>query len=205
MVQHSANLAVTGTQTERTSLHSDSPASFGVLTEEQPHRCHVAQTLTRTSRREVEAAQNGAAADRAARAAAEAALSEARESLRDTHEMLQESLNNGPKAALAALLAEKEGAEVEAATAVAMAEAAAEAAARAQEEERAEERLLSRKERDQVINSRMREFSATRGPYVASSSLPTTDSLRLSPPFTQRRVLSRAFAARIDPHYNTTC
>lgn len=71
-----------------------------------------------TRRQEVEAAQAGAAAERAARADAEAALAEARASLRHTNEWLQESLTNGPKAALAALLEEKEAAKEAAAKAM---------------------------------------------------------------------------------------
>jgi len=55
-------------------------------------------------RREVEAAQAGAAAERVARAAAEVALAEARVLLQNADVCLQESLANGPKAALAALV-----------------------------------------------------------------------------------------------------
>lgn len=62
-------------------------------------------------RREVAAAEAGAAAERGARAAAEASLSEANASLQETHRLLQESLANGPAVALVALLEEKAAAE----------------------------------------------------------------------------------------------
>lgn len=99
-----------------------------------------------TRRQEVDAAQAGAAAERAARADAEAALSEARASLRHTNEWLQESLANGPTAALAALLEEKEAAKMAAAQAV---EEAA-AGTRALENNRGEEVSLLTIQRDEV-------------------------------------------------------
>lgn len=67
----------------------------------------------------MEAAQAGAAAERAARAAAEAALAAARASLEETHAQLQESLANGPLKALEVLLEEKAAAEGTAAAAIA--------------------------------------------------------------------------------------
>ncbi|CAM9932857.1 unnamed protein product [Ectocarpus sp. 6 AP-2014] len=104
------------------------------------------------ARREVEIAQNGADRERAARAVAEAALSKARESLKGTHEMLMESLDNGPKAALAALLEEKRAAEAKAAEAVATAEAAMAEAGRmrALRQARGQNSSLPEKERDQA-------------------------------------------------------
>ncbi|CBN80172.1 hypothetical protein Esi_0116_0046 [Ectocarpus siliculosus] len=103
-------------------------------------------------RREVEIAQNGADRERTARAVAEAALSNARESLKETHEMLMESLDNGPKAALAALLEEKRAAEAKAAEAVAIAEAAMAEAGRmrALRQGRGQNSSLPEKERDQA-------------------------------------------------------
>lgn len=104
-------------------------------------------------RREVEIAQNGADRERAARAVAEAALSKARESLKETHEMLMESLDNGPKAALAALLEEKRAAEAKAAEAVATAEAAMAEAGRmrALRQGRGQNSSLPEKELDEVM------------------------------------------------------
>ncbi len=107
---------------------------------------HIHGLPQKPRRREVEAAQAGAAAERAARAAAEAALAEARALLQDADARLKESLANGPKAALAALLEEKEAAE--AAAAAAIEEAAAET--RALKEKRRKELLLLTVERDEV-------------------------------------------------------
>ncbi|CAM9186817.1 unnamed protein product [Ectocarpus sp. 4 AP-2014] len=103
------------------------------------------------ARREVEIARYGADRERAARAVAEAALSKARESLKETHEMLMESLDNGPKAALAALLEEKRAAEAKAAEAVATAETAMAEAGRmrALRQEKGRNSPLPERERDQ--------------------------------------------------------
>lgn len=132
------NFACVADVAERFTLASESPNK----TPQHPH-----QRLFHTARRrEVEAAQAGAATERAARAAAEAALSEARVLLRDTGAFLQESLANGPRAALAALMEEKEAAEAAAATAIE--QAAAET--RALKEKRREELLLLKTERDEV-------------------------------------------------------
>lgn len=108
--------------------------------------CHKHDSRTR--RQEVEAAQAGAAAERAARADAEAALSEARASLRHTTERLQESLANGPRAALAALLEEKEAAEGAAAKAVE--EAAAGTRELNKKKNRGKELSLLANQRDEV-------------------------------------------------------
>ncbi|CAM9230057.1 unnamed protein product, partial [Ectocarpus sp. 12 AP-2014] len=85
-------------------------------------------------------------------AVAEAALCKARESLEETHEMLMESLDNGPKAALAALLEEKRAVEAKAAEAVASAEAAMAEAGRmrALRQGRGQNSSLPERERDQT-------------------------------------------------------
>ena len=120
----------------------------------------IAFNLTRETGKRLTAEQTRQLLSHKARATAEAALSKARASLRDTQERLQESLNNGPQAALAALLAEKEASEIKAATAVARAEAASIEAARVLEK-REEELQLSAKKRQQVTNGRNSAFPWT--------------------------------------------
>lgn len=97
----------------------------------EPFECVLQQLLMQipfTNRREVEAAQVGAAAEQRARTMAEASLTQARSSLRETHQLLQESLANGTTVALTVLLEEKNAAEAKAEAAVTAAEAATTAA-----------------------------------------------------------------------------
>eukprot|EP00903_Cladosiphon_okamuranus_P011234 g10598.t1 len=137
------------------------------------HSQAVTEALSRAealARQEVEAAQAGAAAERAARADAEAALSQARASLRHTNERLHESLANGPRAALAALLEEKEAAEAAAVKAV---EEAAAGTRELEKKNRGEELSVLTNQRDEareclvgerrIFKDKKREFRAALG------------------------------------------